>query len=57
MKAKSKKLETKSPADYGVDITPRVKVLKVAEPGSRSAGVKVADVDALVGKLKELGVA
>ncbi|WDF74369.1 electron transfer flavoprotein subunit beta/FixA family protein [Novosphingobium sp. KACC 22771] len=57
MKAKSKKLETKSPADYGVDITPRLKVLKVAEPGSRSAGVKVADVDALVGKLKELGVA
>ena len=57
MKAKSKKLETKAPADYGVDITPRVKVLKVAEPGSRSAGVKVADVDALVGKLKELGVA
>ncbi|WJS98725.1 electron transfer flavoprotein subunit beta/FixA family protein [Novosphingobium humi] len=57
MKAKSKKLETKAPADYGVDITPRVKVLKVAEPGSRSAGVKVADVDALVVKLKELGVA
>jgi electron transfer flavoprotein beta subunit len=57
MKAKSKKLETKSPADYGVDVTPRVKVLKVSEPAVRSAGVKVADVDALVGKLKELGVA
>ncbi|WDF74943.1 electron transfer flavoprotein subunit beta/FixA family protein [Novosphingobium sp. KACC 22771] len=57
MKAKSKKLETKSPADYGVDITPRLKVLKVSEPAVRSAGVKVADVDALLGKLKELGVA
>ena len=56
MKAKSKKLETKSPADYGVDTSPRLKVLKVAEPAVRSAGVKVADVDALVGKLKELGV-
>lgn len=57
MKAKSKKLDTKSPADYGVDIAPRLKVLKVSEPAVRSAGVKVADVDALVGKLKELGVA
>lgn len=57
MKAKSKKLETKTPGDYGVDVTPRLKVLKVAEPAVRSAGVKVADVDALVGKLKELGVA
>jgi len=56
MKAKSKKLETKSPADYGVDITPRLTVLKVTEPAQRSAGVKLADVDALVGKLKELGV-
>jgi electron transfer flavoprotein beta subunit len=57
MKAKSKKLDTKVPADYGVDIAPRLKVLKVSEPAMRSAGVKVADVDALVGKLKELGVA
>jgi electron transfer flavoprotein beta subunit len=57
MKAKSKKLDTKSPADYGVDVTPRVKVLKVSEPAVRSAGIKVADVDALVSKLKELGVA
>lgn len=57
MKAKAKKLETKTPGDYGVDVTPRLKVLKVAEPAVRSAGVKVADVDALVGKLKELGVA
>jgi len=57
MKAKSKKLDTKAPADYGVDIAPRVTVLKVSEPAVRSAGVKVADVDALVSKLKELGVA
>ncbi|MDE2405309.1 MAG: electron transfer flavoprotein subunit beta/FixA family protein [Sphingomonadales bacterium] len=57
MKAKSKPLATKTPADYGVDTTPRLKTLKVAEPAARSAGIKVADVDALVGKLKELGVA
>jgi electron transfer flavoprotein beta subunit len=56
MKAKSKPLATKSPADYGVDVTPRLKTLKVAEPAARVAGIKVADVDALVGKLKELGV-
>jgi len=57
MKAKSKPLATKTPADYGVDTAPRLKTLKVAEPASRSAGIKVADVDALVGKLKEMGVA
>jgi len=57
MKAKSKPLATKSPADYGVDIAPRLKTLKVAEPPVRQAGIKVADVDALVAKLKELGVA
>ncbi|WP_374531425.1 electron transfer flavoprotein subunit beta/FixA family protein [Novosphingobium sp.] len=57
MKAKSKPLATKSPADYGVDIAPRLKTLKVSEPPVRSAGIKVADVDALVGKLKEMGVA
>ncbi|HZU65154.1 MAG TPA: electron transfer flavoprotein subunit beta/FixA family protein [Novosphingobium sp.] len=57
MKAKSKPLATKAPADYGVDVAPRLKVLKVAEPPVRAAGIKVADVDALVGKLKELGVA
>ena len=57
MKAKSKPLAAKAPADYGVDVAPRLKVLKVAEPAQRSAGEKVADVDALVGKLKELGVA
>jgi electron transfer flavoprotein beta subunit len=57
MKAKSKPLSTKTPADYGVDIAPRLKTLKVSEPPVRSAGIKVPDVDALVAKLKELGVA
>ncbi|MEY4160504.1 MAG: hypothetical protein RLZZ136_1125 [Pseudomonadota bacterium] len=57
MKAKSKPLATKTPADYGVDTTPRLKTLKVVEPAVRSAGIKVADVDALVAKLKEMGVA
>ncbi|MEJ6010351.1 electron transfer flavoprotein subunit beta/FixA family protein [Novosphingobium aquae] len=57
MKAKSKPLSAKTPADYGVDTAPRLKTLKVAEPPVRSAGIKVADVDALVAKLKEMGVA
>lgn len=57
MKAKKKPLVTKSPADYAVDTTLRLKILKVSEPPVRSAGTKVADVDALVAKLKEMGVA
>ncbi len=57
MKAKSKPLANKTPADYGVDIAARLKTLKVVEPAVRSAGIKVADVDALVAKLKEMGVA
>jgi electron transfer flavoprotein beta subunit len=57
MKAKSKPLATKTPADYGVDISPRLETIKVVEPAKRSAGVKVADVDELVAKLKALGVA
>ncbi|MCE7795301.1 electron transfer flavoprotein subunit beta/FixA family protein [Sphingobium sufflavum] len=57
MKAKSKPLATKTPADYGVDIAPRLETLKVGEPPKRSAGIKVADVDELVAKLKALGVA
>ena len=57
MKAKKKPLETKAPADYGVDIAPRLKTLTVAEPPVRQAGVKVADVDELVAKLKAMGVA
>ena len=57
MKAKKKPLETKTPAGYGVDIAPRLKTLTVAEPPVRQAGVKVADVDELVAKLKAMGVA
>ncbi|WP_438728018.1 electron transfer flavoprotein subunit beta/FixA family protein [Parasphingorhabdus sp. DH2-15] len=57
MKAKKKPMDTKSPDDYGVDITPRLKTLNVSEPPVRSAGIKVEDVDALVAKLKDMGVA
>ena len=57
MKAKSKPLATKAPADFGVDVAPRLKTLKVSEPPVRQAGIKVPDVDTLVAKLKELGVA
>ena len=52
MKAKSKPMETKTPADYGVDIAPRLSVVKVAEPPKRKGGGKVASVDELVDKLK-----
>ena len=57
MKAKSKPMAQKTPADFGVDVTPRLTTLKVIEPAKRTAGVKVADVDELVGKLKAMGVA
>ena len=57
MKAKSKPMAQKTPADYGVDVTPRVKTLKVVEPGKRTAGVKVANVDELVMKLSAMGIA
>ena len=57
MKAKSKPMEQKTPADYGVDVAPRLTTLKVVEPAKRTAGVKVADVDELVAKLKAMGVA
>ena len=57
MKAKSKPLAQKTPADYGVDVAPRLTTLKVVEPPKRTAGVKVADVDELVGKLKAMGIA
>jgi electron transfer flavoprotein beta subunit len=57
MKAKSKPLDTKTPADFGVDTAPRLKTLKVSEPPVRQAGIKVADVDELVAKLKALGIA
>lgn len=52
MKAKSKPMETKTPADYGVDITPRLSVVKVTEPAKRVGGGKVANVDELIEKLK-----
>ena len=52
MKAKKKQLDVFTPADLGVDITPRIKTLKVVEPAARSAGIKVADVAALVDKLR-----
>jgi len=57
MKAKSKPLAQKTPADYGVDMTPRHETLSVSEPPKRQAGIKVASVDELVTKLKALGVA
>ena len=57
MKAKSKPMAQKTPQDYGVDIAPRLETLKVIEPAKRSAGIKVADVDALVGKLQDMGIA
>jgi electron transfer flavoprotein beta subunit len=57
MKAKKKPLDVKKPADYGVDISPRLNVLKTVEPPGRKAGVKVASVQELVAKLKnEVGV-
>ena len=56
MKAKSKPLAMKAPADYGVDTAPRLKVTRVVEPPVRQAGVKVGSVDELVAKLKALGV-
>jgi electron transfer flavoprotein beta subunit len=55
MKAKKKPLEVKKPADYGVDISPRLVVLKTVEPPGRKAGVKVANAAELVAKLKEAG--
>lgn len=57
MKAKKKPIDEKSPGDYGVDITPRLKVVKTVEPAKREAGVKVGSVAELVDKLKnEAGV-
>ena len=56
MKAKSKPLAMKTPADFGVDTAPRLEVLKVAEPPKRQAGDKVGSVDELIAKLKTLGV-
>lgn len=56
MKAKKKPLDKKTPADYGVDTTPRLKVLKVHEPPVRKAGIRVSSVAELVEKLKAISV-
>ena len=56
MKAKKKPLDKKSPADLGIDITPRLSVLKTEEPAGRKAGIKVASVAELVSSLKTAGV-
>jgi len=56
MKAKSKPIATKTPADYGVDVAPRVQTLKVAEPPKRQAGIKVKTVDELIDNLRTTGV-
>ncbi|HUO91872.1 MAG TPA: electron transfer flavoprotein subunit beta/FixA family protein [Rhizomicrobium sp.] len=55
MKAKKKPIDEKTPGDYGVDVAPRLKVLKVSEPPKRTAGVKVKTAAELVDKLKEAG--
>jgi electron transfer flavoprotein beta subunit len=53
MKAKKKPLDEKTPADYGVDVTPRLTVVKTAEPAGRKAGIKVGSVDELIAKLRD----
>lgn len=53
MKAKRKPLDTKEPADYGVDTTARLTTLKVEEPAGRTAGIKVESVEELVAKLRD----
>ena len=53
MKAKAKPLSLKTPADYGVDVTPRLSVLKTVEPAGRKAGIKVGSVAELIAKLKD----
>jgi len=55
MKAKKKPLDEKTPADYGVDVTPRLSIVTTAEPEARAAGIIVGSVDELVEKLKEAG--
>jgi electron transfer flavoprotein beta subunit len=56
MKAKKKPIDEKAPGDFGVDVTPRLEVVKTVEPPGRKAGVKVGSVGELVGKLKDAGV-
>jgi electron transfer flavoprotein beta subunit len=55
MKAKKKPLDEKTAADYGVDVSPRLTIVKTSEPPVRQAGIKVGSVDELVSKLKEAG--
>ncbi|MEM1037004.1 MAG: electron transfer flavoprotein subunit beta/FixA family protein [Pseudomonadota bacterium] len=55
MKAKKKPIDMKAPEDYGVDLSPRLTIVKVTEPPVREAGEKVEDVSTLVGKLKTAG--
>ena len=55
MKAKKKPLDEKAPADYGVDVTPRLTVVSTIEPSTRKAGIIVKSVDELIEKLKEVG--
>jgi electron transfer flavoprotein beta subunit len=56
MKAKKKPIDEKTPETYGVDVKPRLEVVKTVEPGGRKAGAKVGSVAELVGKLKDSGV-
>ncbi|UWR35801.1 electron transfer flavoprotein subunit beta/FixA family protein (plasmid) [Sulfitobacter sp. W027] len=56
MKAKKKPLDEKTANDYGVDVSPRLEIVKTSEPEARSAGEMVPDVDTLVAKLKEKGI-
>ncbi|MDO7558456.1 MAG: electron transfer flavoprotein subunit beta/FixA family protein [Loktanella sp.] len=55
MKAKKKPLDEKTPADYGVDVTPRLSIVSTVEPSTRKAGIIVKSVDELIEKLKEVG--
>ncbi len=55
MKAKKKPLDEKTPAEYGVDVTPRLEIVSTTEPEARKAGEMVGSVDELVSKLKEAG--
>jgi electron transfer flavoprotein beta subunit len=56
MKAKKKPIDEKTPESYGVDVKPKLEILKTVEPGGRKAGAKVGSVAELVGKLKDAGV-
>ncbi|HDZ73307.1 MAG TPA: electron transfer flavoprotein subunit beta/FixA family protein [Aurantimonas coralicida] len=56
MKAKKKPLDERTPADFGVDVSPRLEIVSTREPEGRNAGIRVKSVDELVSKLKEAGV-